>query len=302
MAHYQYITTAFKEEIRRLKENKYHPYSNPNGIDNLPHAIKLLSLSPRGERYKKAHLLQTEDVQQIIANELNVSLDELHARMDDAGTVDSHIYHLNIPNRTLNALTHRGFHTIKSVLDLQYDRALKIRNISEDYIQDLIQSIKTWAKDAQIDIDQFPLIETMADPNLWTIGPNELKPYLAYPFSDLLNHDEPLSVDTLNVTKNVIKALKKNNIRTLQTLARKPIPQWIAIKGLGRKTVMTLVLQLVEADKRLANAKPYIANVNIQLSLQIDALSKEEVYEKTIDHLYDILNSNELNITINDKP
>lgn len=302
MKYTPYIDTAFKEEIQRLKEDAYHPESNPNGIDNLPHAIKLISLSPRGQKYKHMHNLRDSDVQRIIADQLGVSKKALHHHRNNVGTLDSHIYHLNIPNRTFNALTNRGFYTIESVLNLTYERALKLRNISEAYIQDLIESINMWAKEANIDIQEFPLIQTMADPELWTIGPSEIKPYLDYPFSHILNHNEAIPIDTLNVTQNTLKALKRNRIKTLDALARRPIPQWITIKGLGRKTVMTLVLQLIEVDERIAKSKVYTATVNLQLSIPINGISKEEAYEKAIEHLHDTLNNERINMTINEKP
>lgn len=300
MTNRQYIDTAFKEEIQHLNEYAYHPTSNSKGIDNLPHAIKLLSLSTRGQRYKNAHGLQTQDVQYIIADKLGVSKDELHATMDNVGTIDSHIYHLDIPSRTFNVLTYKGFHTIKSMLNLTYTQALNIRGISEDYIQEFIHALKAWAKEAKVDIEHFPLIETMADPDLWTIGPNEIRQYLDYSFDHILNHSETLSIDKLDITQNVRKALKKSNIRTLDVLARKPIQQWINIKGLGRKTVMTLVLQMIEMDERIAQSTTYTATVAIQMQLDVEGISQEEAYEKTIEQLHELLDNKRIDINISE--
>lgn len=302
MSRTQYIDTAFRNEVQYLKDNKYNTYSNTHGIDHLPHAIKVLSLSQRGQKYKQAHNLTTIDVQDIIANQINLAKDiNIHEHKDNTGTIHSHIYHLGLPNRTINALTNRGFYSIKSVLELTYTQAIRIRGISEAYIQNLIQCIKDWADKADVDITNYPLIQTMADPELWSIGPDEIRPYLNYPFEHILNHNKALSVATLDVTNGVIKALTQANINTLDDLVRIPIQQWIGIKGLGRKTVMTLVLNLIDIDKRIAQSKKYTATVNMQLNMTIEGLNKDEIYEKTIKHLHQLLDEGEIGITINEK-
>lgn len=301
MASSTYVDTAFKEEVRRLKEDIYDEHRNPHGVNNLPHAIKVLSASSRGQLYKSKHNLTDDQLHLKLAGHLGVSEEDLYANMDNPGTLNSHVYHLDIPNKILNRLLNAERYTIKSVLALTYEQVLDIWGISEASTQHLIQAIKRWAQTADIDIQDYPLIQTMVDPAIWDIVPEEIKEYLDYPFTHILNHKEPIPIRVLDVTNGKINALLSADIHTLDELVRIPIRQWVTIKGLGRKTVMSLVLKLIKIDERIAQLKHYTTTVNMQLSVDMTGLNKEEIYAKTIDHLHQLLDDGGVDIHIDEK-
>lgn len=296
------MESSLREEIKTIKKHRYHETSNPKGIDNLPHAIKIISQSSKGQRYVTHNHLTTHDLELMIAKQLNVSETALLEHRNDPITLQSNVYHLNISTRTFNALQRAGRNTIDRALELTYDEAMDgIRNLGNDSIQDLILSLKDWSRNVSIPIDNRPLIQTTPDPSLQFIGPKEVVPHLNKSFDVILATKEYVSVDVLAVSQSIITALKKNKVYSLKVLAKKPISTWTTLTGIGTGSVLPLILAMEDYEHRMLNTKTYIADINIQASISLKGINKEEVYEQAIEQLRQLIDKDAINISINEK-
>lgn len=295
------ISTAFRDDIQRLNRYRYNEDANPNGIDNLPHAINVLGASFKGQRYIEQNQIDTMVLESAIAKHLNVSEEDLRAYRNDPITLQSNVYHLGVSTRIFNALQRSGYSIIDSALNLTYEDARQIRNLGEDSLHEFVLSLKEWADRMDTDIADRPLIQTTPDAELRLIGPKEVTEYLDTSFDVILNTKEYLSIDVLDAPQYIISALKKNKVYSLKALAKKPISTWLGLRGIGMGAIIPLVLAMEAYEERLSNTKTYIADINIQASICLNGVNKDEIYTQVIEQLRHTLDNTHLNIDITEK-